>query len=528
MPCIKFAIFSVLCSVLLGACGGGGSGSDTKAAASAPAMSYSIKVAVSGLTTGTLVLQNNGADNLSLTSSGSATFATQLATGANYSVSLLSVPSSINCVVSGGTGTVSAPNVSSIAVDCVPHWGTKQMGVTGADTVGVSVATDASGNVYVAGQTNGNLDGNMLSGTTDFFVTKYNSGGVKQFTQQLGATGVNTYGNSVATDASGNFYVAGYATGGLDGNTLTGTSDFFVTKYDSSGVKQFTRQLGVTGVNTFGYSVATDASGNVYVSGETFGGLDGNTLSGMGSGDFFVTKYDSSGAKLFTRQLGAAVGETIAVSVATDTSGNFYVAGYTESGLDGNTQMGTRDIFVTKYNSSGVKQFTNQLGAVGAETSSTSIATDAFGNVYVAGVTNGGLDGNTLTGTYDFFVTKYNSIGAKQFTRQMGVAGAYTEGNSVATDSAGNFYIAGGTSGSLDGNTLIGIRDFFITKYSSGGVKQFTRQLGIATTFATSVATDATNNAYVVGGTNGGLDGNALTGNYDFFVTKYNSIGVKQ
>jgi hypothetical protein len=149
--------------------------------------------------------------------------------------------------------------------------------------------------VYVAGDTTGGLDGNTLTGTRDFFVTKYNSSGVKQYTRQLGVAGKATVGRSVATDASGNVYVAGDTTGGLDGNTLTGTYDFFVTKYNSSGVKQYTRQLGVAGKATASQSVATDASGNVYVAGDTAGGLDGNTLTG--TQDFFVTKYNSSGVK---------------------------------------------------------------------------------------------------------------------------------------------------------------------------------------------------------------------------------------
>ena len=122
----------------------------------------------------------------------------------------------------------------------VPPWiGTKQLGVAGKDTAGRSVATDASGNVYVAGYTYGGLDGNTQTGATDFFVTKYNSSGVKQHTRQLGVAGQSTYGRSVATDANGNVYVAGYTRGGLDLNTLTGTYDSFVTKYDSSGVKQY-------------------------------------------------------------------------------------------------------------------------------------------------------------------------------------------------------------------------------------------------------------------------------------------------
>jgi hypothetical protein len=110
--------------------------------------------------------------------------------------------------------------------------------VAGADTGGNSVATDASGNVYVAGFSTGGFDGNTLTGTTDSFVTKYNSSGVKQYTRQLGVLGADTYGSSVATDGSGNAYVVGATFGGLDGNTLTGTTDFFVTKYDSGGVKQ--------------------------------------------------------------------------------------------------------------------------------------------------------------------------------------------------------------------------------------------------------------------------------------------------
>ena len=57
-------------------------------------------------------------------------------------------------------------------------------------------------------------------------------------TKQLGVAGANSNAGSVATDTHGNVYVAGDTDGGLDGNTLTGTTDFFVTKYDSTGVKQ--------------------------------------------------------------------------------------------------------------------------------------------------------------------------------------------------------------------------------------------------------------------------------------------------
>ena len=425
---------------------------------------------------------------------------------------------------------VVANTMSTVSFSVVGPWtGTKQLGVAGVTTQGSSDATDSSGNVYVAGSTWGGLDGNTLTGTYDFYVTKYNSAGVKQYTRQLGVAGGTTFGNSVATDSSGNVYVAGYTSGGLDGNTLTGTQDFFVTKFNSTGVKQYTRQLGVAGANTQGNSVATDASGNVYVAGFTGGGLDGNTSTG--TTDFFVTKYNSAGVKQYTKQLGGATFGTLGYSVATDTSGNVYVAGYTSGGLDGNTLTGTYyDFFLTKYNNTGVKQYTKQLGVASVNTIGLSVATDSSGNVYVAGETWGGLDSNTLTGLEDFFVTKYDITGVKQYTRQLGVAGASTAGNSVATDSSGNVYVAGYTTGGLDSNTLTGTADFYVTKYNSTGVKQYTRQLGVTgvSTGGASVATDTSGNVYVAGSTGGGLDGNGLTGVEDFFVTKYNSTGVKQ
>ena len=365
----------------------------------------------------------------------------------------------------------SAVMLASCGGGGVPHWiGTKQMGVAGHDTYGISVATDANGNVYVTGLTNGGLDGNTLTGNYDFFVTKYNSSGVKQYTRQMGVAEQDTVGRSVATDANGNVYVAGWTSGGLDGNTRIGTTDFFFTKYNSSGVKQYTRQLGVAGEDTDGISVAIDANGNVYVAGYTFGGLDGNTLSGIR--DFFVTKYNSSGVKQYTRQMGVAGEHTNSVSLAIDANGNVYVAGSTTGGLDLNTLTGRFDFFVTKYNSSGVKQYTRQMGVTGASTIGYSVATDASGNVYVAGYTYGGLDGNTLTGTVDSFITKYNSSGVKQYTRQMGVAGKSTEGLSVATDVNGNVYVAGSTRGGLDLNTLTGTIDLFLKNYDIIGVKK--------------------------------------------------------
>ena len=72
-------------------------------------------------------------------------------------------------------------------------------------------------------------------------------------TKQLG-TSSDDRGNGVTTDSSGNIYVTGNTDGGLDGNTSSGESDIFLVKYNSSGTKQWTKQLG-TSSSDYGYGV---------------------------------------------------------------------------------------------------------------------------------------------------------------------------------------------------------------------------------------------------------------------------------
>ena len=114
--------------------------------------------------------------------------------------------------------------------------GTKQLGTSNTGWA-TGVATDSSGDVYVTGGTGGVLDGNTSAGNEDLFVVKYNSSGKKQWTKQVGTSSIDQ-ANGVATDSSGNVYVTGETYGGLDGNTNAGNSDLFVIKYNSDGVKQ--------------------------------------------------------------------------------------------------------------------------------------------------------------------------------------------------------------------------------------------------------------------------------------------------
>jgi len=260
----------------------------------------------------------------------------------------------------------------------------------------------------VTGGTKGGLDGNTSAGNTDLFVVKYNSSGTKQWTKQLG-TWDTDFANGVATDSSGNVYVAGGTYGGLDGNTSAGNTDLFVVKYSSSGTMHWTMQFGSSSRDSAN-GVAPDSSGNVYVAGMTKGGLDGCKSAGVE--DLFVVKYNSSGTKQWTNQLGSAVFDD-AIGVATDSSGNVYVVGGTKGNLNGISNSGRTDAFVIKFNSSGTKQWTKKLGTWQNDLAN-GVATDSSGNFYVTGFTYQDMDGNTSAGNADLFVVKYNSSGTKQ------------------------------------------------------------------------------------------------------------------
>ena len=298
----------------------------------------------------------------------------------------------------GGGGDGAAPP---------PSWtGTKQFGTT-FDDEAYGVAVDGSGNTYVTGYTHGGLDGNINAGFYDFFLVKYDSFGTKLWTKQLGTAGMDI-ARDVAVDGSGNAYVTGWTEGSLDGNINAGVEDLFLVKYDPSGTKLWTKQLGTSNIDQ-AYGVAVDGSGNAYVTGDTSGGLDGNTSAG--GADLFLVKYDPSGSKLWTKQLGSASLD-YARDVAVDGSGNAYVTGYTYGSLDGNN-AGSPDLFLVKYDPSGTKLWTKQIGTAEFDIAN-GVAVDGRGNAYVTGGTDGGLDGNTSAGRIDAFVVSYTSNGVKR------------------------------------------------------------------------------------------------------------------
>ena len=271
------------------------------------------------------------------------------------------------------------------------------------------IAIDSSDNIYITGQTSGILQGTThQGGTWDIFLAKYHSNGNQAWSQQIGTSGSDS-GSSLAIDSSDAIYITGSTTGLMAGSSEMRKEDLFLVKYDSSGSKQWVQQLG-TSATDMGQGIAIDSSDNIYITGFTNGALDGNTH--FGGQDIFLVKYDSSGNKQWTKQLGTSA-EEIGQGIAIDSSDNIYITGFTNGALDGNTHFGEKDIFLVKYDSSGSKQWVQQLGTSVSEMGQ-GIAIDSSNQIYLTGETNGDLQGNTNIGSTDVFVVKYNSSGQLQ------------------------------------------------------------------------------------------------------------------
>lgn len=419
------------------------------------------------------------------------------------------------------SGNESSQSADSCATT-MPAWsGIKQMGTAAYDSA-FGMTVDVSGNLYVTGVTYGDLDGNPGSGAYDVILVKYNDSGTRQWTKQIGASS-DDYGNSVAADGNGNIYVAGYTSGSLDGNANAGKDDIILVKYNAAGTKQWSRQLGSPDVDE-ALSVAVDGSGNVYVAGATYSSLDGYTRAG--EYDVVLVKYSSAGEKQWIRQLGSAATDE-AYALAVDTSGNAYITGLTAGNLDGNTGAGGYDMFLVKYDTTGTKQWTKQLGTA-SDDYGCGVAMDSSGNIYVAGTTAGGIGGNVNAGGNDVFLVKFNAAGTVQWSRQLG-SSAEDVGWGIAVDLSGNIFVAGSTDGDLDGNANAGNYDMFLVKYNTSGEKQWTRQMGSEfNDEAYGVAVNPDGNVFVTGYTYGNLDGNTNAGENDIFVAKYDTNGVRQ
>lgn len=212
-----------------------------------------------------------------------------------------------------------------------------------------AVACDGSGSVFISGYTLGSIEGNAYLANGDLFLAKYDTDGNRLWLRQWGTNNAE-HGYSLATDEAGNAYLSGYTTGTLYG-PKNGGRDVFLAKFDASGTQLWGRQFGSTPVpdsngHDQGWGVAMGSDGNVYLGGQVEGPFDGSVH--QGDLDIFLAKYDPTGTRQWFTQVGTASSDR-ARGVATADDGVTFLSGMTFGPLEGNTNQGDSDVFAMQF-----------------------------------------------------------------------------------------------------------------------------------------------------------------------------------
>lgn len=241
-----------------------------------------------------------------------------------------------------------------------------------------------------------------------------------------------------------------------------------------------------------------------------------------------------------------------ASSVAVDANGNAYITGsYTSAFINFgtfsllNTFSGTADIFLVKYDPTGLVLWANTIGAADGD-AATGITLDPAGNVLITGwfaspsITFGStVLTNSAIASSDFFIAKYDAAGNFIWAKSAGGT-VNDRGQDVSTDGSGNIFVAGWYSsptidfgnGALS-NSAASSNEIFVVKYDQNGNALWSKSIG-GTNYdaAYSCDVDASGNLYVTGSfASASIDFgsgallNTQTNFHDFFITKYDPVG---
>lgn len=222
----------------------------------------------------------------------------------------VAVDSSDNIYVSGYAVFASRDMLlAKIASDGTLSWYRGLGGSVSDESRGIVI--DSSGDIIIGGY------GEPYGSTSDIYsyLVKYNSSGSVQWERGMGSSNDTLYGQGVDVDSSGNIYLAAY------GTQVGSTADGFLQKVSSTGSSVWGRQItsGVHVANDYFFDVAVDSSGNPIAAGYTYG-------QGQGDSDLLVAKYNSSGVIQWQKVYGTS-GIEWQRQITLDSSDNIYTSG---------------------------------------------------------------------------------------------------------------------------------------------------------------------------------------------------------
>lgn len=372
------------------------------------------------------------------------------------------------------------------------------------DVYSFDVSVDDGGNVYITGAFSGTADFDPGPGTfnlssiglffDEIFVLKLDVNGDLAWARKMGSSDFD-FGRSIAVSAAGNVITTGSFQGTVDfdpgagTSTLTSTSggnDIFISKLDASGNFVWARRLGGSG-NDIGYSVTVDAAENVFTTGSFSStadfdpGLAVFNLTGVSSGDIFVSKLDGAGNFVWAKGMGGTSSD-IGHSIQVDPAGNVYTSGEFHTTVDFDpgsgtanlVSMGFNDAFISKLDASGNYLWAKGIGGT-IDDESSGLALDVYGNVYATGSFESTVDFDPGPGTFNLtasssggFAVKLDGFG--DFVWAQAFAGSTHEG--IDVDVFGSIYSTGRFSGTVDFDggpgvfnvTSVGTNNAFIHK----------------------------------------------------------------
>ncbi len=335
----------------------------------------------------------------------------------------------------------------------------------------MSLKTDANGNSFITGYFYGTATFGSFnitsSGLQDIFIAKYDNTGTCVWVRSAGGT-QSDIGNGITLDGAGNVLVTGQFTGtatfgGFNLTSMNGSTDVFTTKLDGNGNFLWAKK-GSGPLTDKGIDIACDASGSVFVTGMfsdtiTFDFVHNNNMANA----IFVVKYDASGNEQWFCRAGGGIINVVS-GIAIDQNGNAFITGdfqgtlsiFSTSGLTTLTNAYPNRIFALKFSPTGALIWSTAHGSHGA-VSAKNIAIDGAGNPYIVGnfqcrmnqyADQYGQGTFNSVGFWDIFVTKLNSSGSWQWSRQAG--GHNNEsGNGIALNAGGEVFITGSFSQDL-------------------------------------------------------------------------------
>ncbi|MBF0270121.1 MAG: DUF4347 domain-containing protein [Alphaproteobacteria bacterium] len=378
------------------------------------------------------------------------------------------------------------------------------------------------------------------------------------FVERLGLiTGADIAASTDTTGTPGNWTLE-KSTGSIESGIVVTASTQMAYGHDLAFP---VGEIGSFAGSSEGRSVATDAFGNVYVTGGFYGTVDfapelgTASLTDAGNGDIFIQKFNTGGSLVWIRSIGGT-SNGIGTGISVDGSGNVYITGRFQgtgdfdpgAGVTSLTSAGSYDIFVLKMDSSGNFVWSKSMGGTG-EDRSQGIAVDGSGNVYTTGYFYGTADFDPGAGTSnlissaggynDIFVQKLDSSGNLIWAKCMGNTGE-DRSQGIAVDGSGNVYTTGYFSGTVDFDPGAGVTNLnagngreFVQKLDTDGNLVWAKNMGGASGAGNDIAVDGAGNVYTTGGFEGTADfdpGAGVTtltsnGSSDIFVQKLDSSG---